>query len=210
MEQFTTYIMSVLKITDKLKIILNHHPLVPHICVNEWCQHWLKWWPVACSAPSHYLNQCWFIVNWTLRNKLQRNSNQNTKLSTHGNGYKNIVSEMAAICPRGDELSWVLSNMQYYVMIPFDLFTCLVSCILFSDWIVPYTGLMLTHTYHSYANQFPWTLGISRSFPPFYWHGLTLISALMRNHRSSNVRDEITCPCCPFPNFNGCPVDAWE
>ena len=28
---------------------------------------------VACrlTAPSHYLNQCWLIVNWTLRNKLQ-------------------------------------------------------------------------------------------------------------------------------------------
>ena len=24
------------------------------------------------SAPSHYLNQCWVIVNWTLRNKLNQ------------------------------------------------------------------------------------------------------------------------------------------
>ena len=23
-----------------------------------------KQWLVACSAPSHYRNQCWFIVNW--------------------------------------------------------------------------------------------------------------------------------------------------
>ena len=27
--------------------------------------------------PSHHLNQCWVIVNWTLRNKLQWNCNQN-------------------------------------------------------------------------------------------------------------------------------------
>ena len=31
---------------------------------------------VAWSAPSHYLNQCWDIVNWTLRNKLQWNCKQ--------------------------------------------------------------------------------------------------------------------------------------
>ena len=30
------------------------------------------------STPSHYLNQQWLIVNWTLGNKLQRNFNQNT------------------------------------------------------------------------------------------------------------------------------------
>ena len=29
-----------------------------------------QWRIGACSAPSHYLNQCWNIVDWTLRNKL--------------------------------------------------------------------------------------------------------------------------------------------
>ena len=33
------------------------------------------------SAPSHYLNQWWNIVNWTLRNKLQWNLNRNLKFS---------------------------------------------------------------------------------------------------------------------------------
>ena len=28
-------------------------------------------------SPSHYLNQCWNIVNWTLENKFQWNLNQN-------------------------------------------------------------------------------------------------------------------------------------
>ena len=39
---------------------------------------------IACfaySASSQYLNQCWVIVNWTLRNKLQWKFNQNTKFS---------------------------------------------------------------------------------------------------------------------------------
>ena len=28
--------------------------------------HGLRWWLVACLAPSHYLNQCWFIFNRSL------------------------------------------------------------------------------------------------------------------------------------------------
>ena len=63
--------------------MLTHLTLVPHICVSEWGQHWFRWWLVAYSAPSHYLNQCWIIVRWTLRNTLQWNFNQNTKLFIH-------------------------------------------------------------------------------------------------------------------------------
>ena len=50
---------------------------MPHICVCELCLHWL----VTCLAPSHCLNQCWLIVNWTLWNKLQWNWNQNSNFS---------------------------------------------------------------------------------------------------------------------------------
>ena len=56
-------------------------PLVPHKCVGELHQHWLRLWPVAHLVPSHYLNRCWAIVNYKLGNKLQWNFNQNTKLS---------------------------------------------------------------------------------------------------------------------------------
>ena len=50
--------------------------------------------------PSHYLNQCWNIVNWTLGNQLQRNFNLNSNIFTHENGFESVVCEMAAI------LSW--------------------------------------------------------------------------------------------------------
>ena len=43
----------------------------------------------------------WVIVNWTLRNKLQQNFNQNTKLFILENASENIVCEMAAISSRG-------------------------------------------------------------------------------------------------------------
>ena len=35
---------------------------------------------VAWAAPTHYLNQCWNIVNWTLRNTLQWNRNSNSHI----------------------------------------------------------------------------------------------------------------------------------
>ena len=47
-----------------------------HICVSN--HHWFRQWLVAWSAPSHYLNQCWNIVNSNLRNKLQWNLKQHT------------------------------------------------------------------------------------------------------------------------------------
>ena len=58
--------------------------------------------------PSHYPNKCWVIVKWTLRNKLQWNFNQNTKLFIHTNTSEYIVCEMAAILSRGDELRWLV------------------------------------------------------------------------------------------------------
>ena len=70
---------------------------MPHICVGESGQHWFRWWLVTCSAPSHYLNQYWAIVNWTLRNKLQWNFHQNTYLFIDENASENIVCETAAI-----------------------------------------------------------------------------------------------------------------
>ena len=55
-------------------------------------------------GSKHYLNQCWIIVNWTLRNKLHWNFDQNTKQFIHENVSENIVCEMATILARG---TWV-------------------------------------------------------------------------------------------------------
>ena len=69
----------------KVLSMLIHLPLVPQICVSEWGQHWFGKWLVTYSVPNHYLNQCWIIINSTLRNKLQWNFNQNTQLLIHKN-----------------------------------------------------------------------------------------------------------------------------
>ena len=54
----------------------------------------------AWSAPSHYLNQCWNIVNWILRNKLQWNFNRNSNIFIQENALENVVCEMASILSR--------------------------------------------------------------------------------------------------------------
>ena len=43
--------------------------------------YWFRLWLVAWSAPSHYLDQYRNNVNWTLRNKLKWNFNQNFNYS---------------------------------------------------------------------------------------------------------------------------------
>ena len=84
---------------------LTHLPLVPHIFVSEWGQHWFRYWLAIYSTPSHYLNQCWVIVNWTLKNKLQWNFNKNTKLSFTKMHLKLSSAKWRPSCPGGDELT---------------------------------------------------------------------------------------------------------
>ena len=91
---FFVVILSV--IVDKF-LCLTHLPLVPNICLSESGQHWFRLWLVAYWMPSHFLNQCWVIVNWTLGNHLQLNFNQNTKIFIHENVCENIICEMVAI-----------------------------------------------------------------------------------------------------------------
>ena len=47
----------------------------------------------------------------------------------------------------------------------------------------------------------------SSTLGPLYYHELTLISAWIFNHMSSEVWGEIT---YSFPNFNGAAVEVWE
>ena len=79
---------------------------MPHIGVSDSSQHWFRWWLVAYSAPSHYLNQCWVIVNWTLRNKLQWNFSQKSKFIIQESAFENVGREVVAILSWG---RWVIN-----------------------------------------------------------------------------------------------------
>ena len=50
--------------------------------------------------PSHYLNQCWNVVNWVLRNKLQWNFNRNSNILIQEKSLENAVCEMMPILSR--------------------------------------------------------------------------------------------------------------
>ena len=56
--------------------------------------------------PSHYLNQCWNIVKWTLRNKLQWNFNRNSNIFIQENPLQNVICEMASILSRPQCVKW--------------------------------------------------------------------------------------------------------
>ena len=54
-------------------------------------KHWSRQWPGAWPVPRDCLNQCWNIVNWTLRN------NRNSYVFIQENALENGVWKMAAI-----------------------------------------------------------------------------------------------------------------
>ena len=73
-------------ITMNLKVLVNPCSL----CSNEPSWQWL----VTSSAPSHYLNQCWIIVNCSLVNKFEWN--QNTTIFIEENAFENGIWQMRA------------------------------------------------------------------------------------------------------------------
>ena len=75
--------------------------------------HWFRQWLVAWSAPSHYRNQWWNIVNWTLGNKLQWNFDRNSNIFIEENAFENVVCEMASTCFGLNVLKFVI-----FVIIP--------------------------------------------------------------------------------------------
>ena len=89
------------------------HNLINHINCLQSNSSWLKWrlcasvnykwlkqWLVTWPAPSHCLNQCWNVANWTLWNKIQWNLNHKSCIFTHENAFENVVGKMAAIFSR--------------------------------------------------------------------------------------------------------------
>ena len=118
--------------------LLTHLPLVPHICVVKQGQHLFRWWLVACSAPSHYLNQCWIIVNWTLRNKLQWNFDWNSNIFIKENALENRICEMAAILSKGRWVNYVslyLLCIYAWEAVHFDTCYCVIRVVLW--WGLP-------------------------------------------------------------------------
>ena len=63
---------------------------VTRICVSR----------LAIIASSHYLKQCWNVVNWILRNKREWHFNRNYNIFIKENAFDSVVCEMAAMMSR--------------------------------------------------------------------------------------------------------------
>ena len=69
--------------------------------MRQWTNHHLfRYWLSAGQAPSHYLSQCWNIVNLTLRNKIQWHRNRNSYISVQENAFENVVCKVKDISSR--------------------------------------------------------------------------------------------------------------
>ena len=60
--------------------------------------------------PSHYLNQCWNIIDWTIKNKLQWNFNRYAYFFIQRNAFENVFCEKVAIRSRE---RWVNTEWHY-------------------------------------------------------------------------------------------------
>ena len=100
-----------------------------HICVNKLTvigspgrRHWFAW-----TAPSHYLNQCWIIVDWTLGNKLQWNHNRNSNIFIQENAFESVVCETASILSR-PQCGWTGRATISHFVLSFRRWNIVILC----------------------------------------------------------------------------------
>ena len=91
--------------------------------------------------PSHYLNQCWNIVNWNLKNKLHWNCNRNSNIFVQENPLEDVVCEMASILSRPQ----CVKN-QYLSLVDMG---CLSTD--FTQHVTHWTGCQINHCVPPYS-----------------------------------------------------------
>ena len=112
MISYTEYIKSQKFEVNQTLNSLTHWGRVTNICVVNLTTIG------ADQATSHYLNQCWNIVNLNLRNKFQWNLNRYSYIFIQENGFENVVWKMSAIlslpqCVKNTtHLGKMMSNVQ--------------------------------------------------------------------------------------------------
>ena len=77
-------------------------------------------------VPSHFLNQCWNIVNWIIGNKLQWNLNRKLYIFVQENAFENVVWKKVAIFP-----------LPQCIKKPYSVIYNLMSISLYFLWFIP-------------------------------------------------------------------------
>ena len=105
------------EIEDYATSRLTHWGRVTHICVSELS--------IIGSdnglSPNHYLEQCWLIFNWSLRNKHQWNFDQNSNIFIEANPFQNVW-KMAAMLSRPQCVNKMLPYVNYIGKVFIDWF----------------------------------------------------------------------------------------
>ena len=69
-----------------------------HIFVGNLGYQWFRCWLVVCSAPSHYLKECWNNVNWIHGTKPQWNFNWNLNIFIEENAFEMSSGKCRPFC----------------------------------------------------------------------------------------------------------------
>ena len=105
---------------------------VMYIWVSKLGHYRFKEWLAVCSLPSHYLNKCWFVINWIPGNKFRWNLNENEKMFIHKNEFESIACEMAKILSQPQQSGRspkvvAVFLLQTLVAILYDYFNCMMQ-----------------------------------------------------------------------------------
>ena len=66
-------------------------------CFRDQGHHCFRKWLVACSVPSHHLDQYWRICYWATRDKIQWNLKLNIDIFVKENVFQTVVCKMSTI-----------------------------------------------------------------------------------------------------------------
>ena len=101
------YASSSLHLQDHLQILIESCVQSSRLSDVIW-RHWIwsglvQQWFVTCYVPSNYINQCWIVINWSLRNKLYFNFiNQVQIISFKGMHLKMLSAKCFFFCVLND------------------------------------------------------------------------------------------------------------
>ena len=140
---------------------LTHWDRVTHIYVSKLA---IIGWDngIALSAPSHYLNQCWNIVNFNIRNTFQWNLKRNSCIFIQEKAFENVVFEMVVTLSRPEcvKVHLHIANSNDVLAVPWN-----------ERWIIIF--FQFYETFHQYSITLSTHTVLAFHVPVLYMYGAT-------------------------------------
>ena len=116
---------------------LTHWDRVTHICVGNL---------TIIGGSDNYLNPCWNIVNWDLRNKFHWNLKRNSYIFIQENAFENVICEMAAISSRPQCVKGLIPSYAIQAAFRIAVIYCMISSVLINYGIGSMVSYLGTRT----------------------------------------------------------------